>query len=90
VAETDAASFIFNGLGSNKLSLPSGFPGIVAGTASRRRMRRVIDAFAQSGYGSAREPRLLYPQRRRCWAAAGSSAASTTTRRARARAWATW
>ncbi len=51
VAETDSASFMFNGLGSNRLSLPSGFPGIVAGNSQPPANASVIDAFAQSGYG---------------------------------------
>lgn len=50
-AETDSASFIFNGLGSNNLSLPSGFVGVTAGNSQPPANAAAIQAAAQSGYG---------------------------------------
>ena len=50
-AQTDSALFIFNGLGSDRLTLPANFPGITAGNSQPPANAAAINAFEQSGFG---------------------------------------
>jgi len=50
-AQTDQASFVFNGLGSDRLTLPAGFPGITAGNSQPPANAAAINAFEQGGFG---------------------------------------
>jgi MtrB/PioB family decaheme-associated outer membrane protein len=50
-AQTDRGMFIFNGLGSDRLTLPAGFPGITAGNSQPPANAAAISAFEQSGFG---------------------------------------
>jgi MtrB/PioB family decaheme-associated outer membrane protein len=50
-AQTDQASFIFNGLGSDRLTLPAGFPGVTAGNSQPPSNAAAINAFERSGFG---------------------------------------
>lgn len=57
--DTDSASFVFRGLGSNTLSLPAGFPGITAGNSQPPANAASILPFAQSGFGVKAERDVL-------------------------------
>jgi MtrB/PioB family decaheme-associated outer membrane protein len=50
-AQTDQARFIFQGLGSDRLTLPAGFPGITAGNSQPPANAAAISAYEQSGFG---------------------------------------
>jgi MtrB/PioB family decaheme-associated outer membrane protein len=50
-AQTESASFIFNGLGSDRLTLPAGFAGITAGNSQPPANAAAISAFERSGFG---------------------------------------
>jgi MtrB/PioB family decaheme-associated outer membrane protein len=50
-AQTDQAKFIFNGLGSDRITLPPGFRGITAGQSQPPANAAAINAFEQSGFG---------------------------------------
>jgi MtrB/PioB family decaheme-associated outer membrane protein len=58
-AQTDQALFIFNGLGSDRLTLPSAFPGIRAGNSQPPANSAAIGAFEQGGFG-VRTERDIY------------------------------
>ena len=50
-AQSNQGQFIFDGLGSDRLTLPAGFAGITAGTSQPPANAAAINAFEQSGFG---------------------------------------